>query len=755
MKQRMEEETENCESHTLLRGRRTRSSYSHGFTSEQMQSLSDMCGALLPPLTLEEKDGILKGIPFHRHQAVLSFCEASGSDPPIPDEVAEIMVNRNPPEVVLLVKLVLKLLSSRFGTLLLCGVSSLDWKWPFVHSFSESPRERREHILTKWRGEKLFKPLRVVFALVKVFSMFIFFSRIDETLKNPAWEAIGYQVHDAKRSRSKQKGERPLEKGIVETIYEDDTSFVQSLIQKGLQVSEDQEQNTLKIRCDAVIVGSGCGGGIAAAVLAKSGLKVIVLEKGNYFTPEDYSSLEGPSLEELYDRGGKMSTSNGDTSILAGSTVGGGTAVNWSACIKTPDSVLREWSVDHKLPLFGSLEYRDAVEVVWKRIGVTDNCKEEGFQNQVLRKGCENLGLKVEPVSRNSSEDHYCGSCSYGCRTGDKKGTHTTWLVDAVNNDAVIITGCKAEQFVLADDKTGRKRCLGVIARSLNPELGKKKLQIEAQVTVSAGGSLLTPPLMIFSGLKNPNIGKHLHLHPVLMAWGYFPEQGSPNLKGKMYEGGIITSIHKMESEESNTTAIIECATVGPASYAASSPWTSGRDLKEKMIRYPRTALLFALVRDRGSGEVKVEGKISHQLDKQDKENLRTGLRQVLRILVAAGAAEVGTFRSDGQRITCKGMTEKDFELFLDSVVVNGGLQSTDTNWTTFFSAHQMGSCRMGATEGDGGVDENGESWEAKGLFVCDGSLLPSAIGVNPMITIQSTAFCIANRIAKSFKKRI
>ncbi|OVA11233.1 Glucose-methanol-choline oxidoreductase [Macleaya cordata] len=581
------------EPHPLLRGGKRENFYSHGFSSSEIQSLTSICEAFIPPLPLET----LKVSSINEDQPSLetlqSFYLSSGAQPPIPDEVAELLVKRGLREAIFIVRLVLKILSTRLGTLLLCGSICFGWNFPFINKFSDLSLENREKVLQRWSSGRCLRPLRMVFVLIKVFSFITFLSQIDENSKNPAWDAMRYKV-ETNESLSETLKERPLQKGIIETTNEADDTLVQSLTQKGLKVTEDKKQNLYKIECDVVVVGSGCGGGVTAAVLANSGKKVVVLEKGNYFEPEDYSSLEGPSLNELYESGGIFSSVDGKFMILAGSTVGGGSAVNWSASIKTPTSVLQE------------------------------------------------------------------------------------------------------------------------------------------------------------CGLKNPNIGKNLHLHPVLLAWGYFPESVK-DLQGKTFEGGIITSLHKVVSEGSDVQAIIETPALGPASFAGLFPWVSGLDMKERLVKYRRTAHLFALVRDKGSGEVKDEGRVNYRLNGVDKENLKKGLQRALRILIAAGAVEVGTHRSDGQRLKCKGIKEEELEEFLDTVTTVGGPGSKGEHWTIYSTAHQMSSCRMGAKEEEGGVDENGESWEAEGLFVCDGSVLPTAVGVNPMITIQSTAYCISKKIAGSF----
>jgi long-chain-alcohol oxidase len=72
-----------------------------------------------------------------------------------------------------------------------------------------------------------------------------------------------------------------------------------------------------------------------------------------------------------------------------------------------------------------------------------------------------------------------------------------------------------------------------------------------------------------------------------------------------------------------------------------------------------------------------------------------------------------------------------------------------DRNWSTLFSAHQMGTCRIGADRQRSTCDENGQVGHSHGLYVADASLFPASSGVNPMITVMALAHHVARRIVE------
>eukprot|EP01018_Ginkgo_biloba_P016912 Gb_32371 [translate_table: standard] len=571
---------------------------------------------------------------------------------------------------------------------------------------------------------------------------------------NPSWKAIGYSPPSTPVI-AHNNGRRPLEKGIIEPSSEGE-NLLNILGKAGFDVSTQnnpvidslcrhkmgRNSKIFRVKCDVVVVGSGSGGGVAAGTLAEAGYKVLVLEKGKYFAREDLSLIEGPSLDQMYERGGILASADTKISMMAGATVGGGSAINWSASIRTPHHVLKEWANELNLSLFGSQEYQKAMDEVYGRLGVNDRCEKESFQNRVLRRGCSALGYDVTNVSVNATPKHFCGSCCFGCRNGDKKGTCETWLVDAVHANARILTDCEAKEVLCIPNDSGLKgkRAVGVLAMVGS---GPEYILVQAEATVIACGSLMTPPLLHASGLRNPNIGKHLHLHPVKMAWGYFPQGMEP--EGSCYEGGIITAMCKEGSkwEGSGYGTIIQTPALAPGSFGALMPWVSGQDMKDRMVRYHRTAHLFSLTRDRGSGTVSQMTGVDYKLrDLCDKENLDEGLERALRILIAAGATEVGTHHNDGCLLKIEGASQVEIDKFLMQVRRKKG-------WCPLISAHQLGSCRMGVDPATSCVDENGESWEVEGLFVSDASVLPTALGVNPMITVESIALCISRRVSQ------
>lgn len=744
--------------HGFLRGG-GKAAYPHPFSKSQMECLTAICDSIVPAIEPQPESPAVNNSAARvdPSEAVKRFYRLSGSENGVPEHVAGLIAKNVIQLGITIAWTMLWLLSTRLGTFLLCGRASLSGAFPYVQRFAAVPRWKREKILYDWgndTGFALGSLLSLSFKLFKSICLFAFYSLEGPDGTNPTWPAIGY----ARPHESLGTGARVLGGGVIDDsggasklkqLLEDAEKFTvteESLECRNLMLKKriSPAGKCMKVECDVVVVGSGSGGGVAAGVLAQEGYSVLVLEKGKYHAGHDLSLSEGPSLDKMYQSGCMLTTLDCGVVVLAGATVGGGSTINWSACIRTPAHVLKEWTNEHGLRFFGEEEYEIAMDTVCARLGVVNGCEKEGFQNVVLRKGCQKLGYNVENVPRNNSADHYsCGGfCNLGCKSGKKKGTAETWLVDAVAAGARVLAGCKALAVVHAPGIHSLKqnRAKGVLARLGQ---GQDHVFVQARVVVVASGALGTPPLLQASGLRNRNIGKNLHLHPVRVAWGYFPPGDEPD--GKCYEGDIISSMCKIEG----SSAMIQTPIFHPGAFSSWSPWVSGRDMKERMVRYSRTASLFALVRDKGSGRVWKENYLSYKVDEgsHDGENLARGLERALRILIAAGAAEVGTHRMDGERFNVAEARQEEIEDFL------GKVRRKSKFSTPHFSAHQMGSCRMGMDPATSCVDENGESWEVEGLFVSDASVLPTALGVNPMITVESVSFCISRRVSRFLRR--
>ena len=170
---------------------------------------------------------------------------------------------------------------------------------------------------------------------------------------------------------------------------------------------------------NTLIFVSGAGGGVAAAVLAKAGLKVIVLEKGMYVPPKSLGGSEREAFGKMYEKvnsitasnpsqsqpspavpsrqpspavdththrapltarggrlfvsqGGLLATDDGAIPVLAGATLGGGTTINWACCVPTPETVRAEWAQEHGLHQFApsSAEFDASLAAVLDPISI-------------------------------------------------------------------------------------------------------------------------------------------------------------------------------------------------------------------------------------------------------------------------------------------------------------------------------------------------------------------------------------------------
>jgi choline dehydrogenase-like flavoprotein len=483
------------------------------------------------------------------------------------------------------------------------------------------------------------------------------------------------------------------------------------------------------LNCDCVVVGSGAGGSVVAGELAARGWDVIVVEQGPRASENDFDQREVATLNRIYLDGGLASTSNRGVLILAGRCLGGGTVVNFTTSFRTPESIRREWEEMTGSPMFATGSFNRALDLVSERLHVNTLHNHPSRRDELLESGLRSLGWHVDSMPRNvvdCSQDDVCGFCGLGCVRSAKQSMATTYLQDAAAHGARILADCTAERLVIGGD-----RATGIVARTPIAQT----VTVQARIVVIAAGALNSPALLLRSGIRG-GVGHGLHLHPVTAVWGRFDEPVRP-------WSGTLQAVYsdQFADLDSGYGVRFETAPVHPAYLVLGSPWQSAQQFDSRMRDLPYLSLIGVLLRDRSAGRVRIDrqGKplIQYALTRYDRQHVRTGVIAAARILQSAGAQEINT--SQYRAVTWRPGQS------LDEWIARADRVGYGVHETTYGSWHQMGSCRLGRFP-DSAVDVLGEVHGVRNAFVADGSLFPSASGVNPMLSIAALAHQVAQR---------
>jgi GMC oxidoreductase len=348
--------------------------------------------------------------------------------------------------------------------------------------------------------------------------------------------------------------------------------------------------------------------------------------------------------------------------------------------------------------------------------------------------------------------DVTAGYVGMGDRYGNKNGGIQSFLIHAVQYGARIFHKCHVTKICKTSTPAGHQRATGVECHIMCSDGICRPMVVHARRrVVIAAGALHSPCLLKKSGFRNYHIGKHLRLHPVAAAMGFYPfDEPIDSILG----APMTTVCNEFARGPSHNGygAKIECPCSYPGLLAAGSSWISSQVCKQRLLQYRNAVPLIALQRDSGDGgSVKhsLDGKsliVDYKINLNDVKSIVQSLQGAIRILVASGADEVATghIRDNGYEVSGKRNPEETaFQDYLSSIATRG----MKDHEIGFFSAHQMGTCRMSAFSQDGVVDPNGETWECDDLFVMDSSIFPTASGSNPMVTVLTIAHMLSARL--------
>jgi choline dehydrogenase-like flavoprotein len=468
--------------------------------------------------------------------------------------------------------------------------------------------------------------------------------------------------------------------------------------------------NVRHLSVDVCVIGSGAGGAVVAANLAEAGKSVVILEEGPYLKRDRIDHDERTMAVKAYREGGLQLTRDLEMYLLQGRCVGGSTFSSNGICIDLPPEVLVEWeklgATLNREKLKESLAcVRDTIQPV--RLADKLPLVERGSLKFV--EGCQKLGLPVGWFEANLGDCLGCGYCMTGCSYEKKMSVDISYIPRALKAGAILVSDCKAHRIATYG---ARAQAVEAMRNDGTP------LLVEAQQIVVACGSIGSSLLLLRSGITR-NVGTRLSLNVRSLVFAEFSEPIDS------FDGIQVGAYH------ARPRYTLESFAMPPGAFAASLPGMF-RDHFDTMHSYRNFTITSLLTSTQPVGQVSLVGDgrspLSFSLPITDLRKVKDGIKQACRIQLAAGAKRVlpATFTP------CAFFNADQLDA-LDELIV-------ETDDVSLGSAHLQGGNPMSDDQEIGAVDMQFRVYGYENLFVCDASVFPTSVQVEPQLSVMGLA---------------
>ena len=509
---------------------------------------------------------------------------------------------------------------------------------------------------------------------------------------------------------------------------------------------------------DVCVIGSGAAGAILATKLAQAGKSVAVLEKGGYYDGESMNQREADMLPLLWQNAAANFTSNLRIAIAQGSCLGGSTVINDAVCFPIPDLIINQWQNGPAGVSISKEEWEEAIKEVSKKINVKEVTEEElNLNAQKLKEACDKFRLYGKPILHGKNKRNCgpsftdpnlkscvkCGFCHLGCHYDTKQSMLVTYIHEALNDphiDYSAYCNCRVDR-ITYDQESGLATGVdGTFTDLRGNEL--YRIRINAKVVIVSAGAISSSNLLQRSNIGGQKVGKGLALHPAPFVIGVFDEEIRANRGVPMsytcHEFGVINGVE-------NGGFLIESIFLPVFQMALAIP-SFGIDHAKMMERFNNYTMAGIMTRDEPAGNVTISynghPKVVYNLAPKTIDDMARGMAILAKMWFSIGAKSVITSHRDLPELR----TKADIPLLKDAVRNNpDGLM--------IGSAHPQGGNKMGSNSDECVVDSDCKVYGFENLFVCDASIFPTALGVNPQLTVMALATITANRIIKNWQE--